>query len=97
MSVLRVLHLVGSAVDDFYCDISRLYAKNCLEFTANAALYEFHIAYISPARQWRFPKSLSREDLAVAKPLSLAEAVQVLTALNIDVMLPQMFCLPGMT
>ena len=104
MSVLRVLHLVGSAVDDFYCDISRLYAENCLEFTANPALYEFHIAYVSPVsealeedRQWRFPKSLSREDLALAKPLSLAEVVQVLTALKIDVMLPQMFCLPGMT
>ena len=111
MSVLRVLHLVGSAVDDFYCDLSRLYAENCLEFTANTALYEFHIAYVSPVsearpyggcaneedRQWRFPTSLSREAIALAKPLSLAEAVQVLTALKIDVMLPQMFCLPGMT
>ena len=104
MSVLRVLHLVGSAVDEFYCDLSRLYAENCLEFTANSALYEFHIAYVSPvsealkeARQWRFPTSLSREDLALAEPMSLAEAVQVLTALKIDVMLPQMFCVPGMT
>ena len=51
MSVLRVLHLVGSAVDDFYCDISRLYAENCLEFTANPALYEFHIAYVSPVSE----------------------------------------------
>jgi D-alanine-D-alanine ligase len=29
--------------------------------------------------------------------MSLGEAVQVLTALKIDVMLPQMFCIPGMT
>lgn len=94
---MRVLHLVGSAVDEFYCDLSRLYAQDCLESTANAALYEFHIAYVSPDRQWRFPTDLSDEAIALAAPMSLAEAVQVLTALQIDVMLPQMFCLPGMT
>ncbi|MBW4658057.1 MAG: D-alanine--D-alanine ligase [Drouetiella hepatica Uher 2000/2452] len=93
---LRVLHLVGSAVSEFYCDLSRLYAQDCLESIANPA-YEFHIAYITPDRQWRFPADLSHEAIATAIPLPLAEAVQVLTALKIDVMLPQMFCIPGMT
>ncbi len=97
MSVLRVLHLVGSAVNEFYCDLSRLYAEDSLKSTANAAKYEFHIAYISPDSQWRFPTDLSREAIAVALPMSLAEAVQVLTKLKIDVMLPHMFCIPGMT
>jgi D-alanine-D-alanine ligase len=97
MSVLRVLHLVGSEKNEFYCDLSRLYGQDCLESTANAALYEFHIAYISPDAQWRFPTDLSSEAITLAAPMSLAEAVQVLTALKIDVMLPQMFCIPGMT
>ncbi|MFB8793088.1 MAG: D-alanine--D-alanine ligase [Microcoleus sp.] len=97
MSVLRVLHLVGSAVSDFYCNLSRLYAQDCLENTANSALYEFHIAYISPDRQWRFPTSLEPSAIAAANPMSLAGAVQVLTDLQIDVMVPQMFCIPGMT
>ncbi|MBE9095636.1 ATP-grasp domain-containing protein [Tychonema sp. LEGE 07203] len=97
MSVLRVLHLVGSAVSDFYCDLSRLYAQDCLENTANSALYEFHIAYISPDRQWRFPTSLDPGAIAAANPMSLAGAVQVLTDLEIDVTVPQMFCIPGMT
>jgi D-alanine-D-alanine ligase len=97
MSVLRVLHLVGSAVSDFYCDLSRLYAQDCLENTANSALYEFHIAYVSPDRQWRFPTSLDQGAIAAANPMSLAGAVQVLTDLQIDVMIPQMFCIPGMT
>ncbi len=96
MSVLRVLHLVGS-VESFYCDLSRLYAQDCLKSTADAALYEFHIAYISPDGQWRFPADLSNEAIAAANPMSNAEAVQVLAALKIDVMLPQMFCVPGMT
>jgi D-alanine-D-alanine ligase len=94
---LRVLHLVGSAVDEFYCDLSRLYAQDCIESTANPQLYEFHIAYVSPDRQWRFPASLDCAAIAIAPPMSLPEAVQVLAALKIDVMLPQMFCLPGMT
>jgi D-alanine-D-alanine ligase len=97
MMVLRVLHLVGSAVSDFYCDLSRLYAADCLESNANAALYEFYIAYVTPDRQWRFLRSLQPEVIAAAEPMPLAEAIRVLTALKIDVMVPQMFCVPGMT
>jgi len=97
MSVLRVLHLVGSAVSDFYCNLSRLFAESCLKNTADSALYEFHIAYISPDGQWRFPTSLDPSAIAAANPMSLAGAVQVLTELKIDVMVPQMFCIPGMT
>jgi D-alanine-D-alanine ligase len=97
VSVLRVLHLVGSAVDDFYGDLSRLYAEDCLKAMANSALYEFQIAYITPDLNWRFPVSLSPEAISAANPMSLAAAVQMLTTLKIDVMLPQMFCLPGMT
>lgn len=97
MSALRVLHLVGSAVSDFYCNLSRLYAEDCLKNAADSALYEFHIAYISPDGQWRFPTSLDPSAIAAANPMSLAGAVQVLTERKIDVMVPQMFCIPGMT
>jgi D-alanine-D-alanine ligase len=95
--VLRVLHLVGSAASEFYENLSRLYAQDCLESTANPALYEFYIAYITPDRQWRFPVDLSREALASASPMSVAQAIQQLAELRIDVMVPQMFCIPGMT
>jgi D-alanine-D-alanine ligase len=94
---LRILHLVGSAVDAFYCDLSRLYAQDCLASTADPSRYDVHIAYVTPDRQWRFPTSLSDGAIAAATPMPLAEAVQVLTALHIDVMVPQMFCIPGMT
>ncbi len=97
MSKLRVLHLVGSAVSEFYGDLSRLYARDCLENTADPLRYEFHIAYISPDKTWRFPTDLSREAIALAPRVSLAEAIPTLEKLQIDVMLPQMFCIPGMT
>ncbi|MCP6762995.1 MAG: D-alanine--D-alanine ligase [Fischerella sp. CENA71] len=97
MSVLRILHLVGSAQDDFYCDLSRLYAQDCLAATAERSRYDFQIAYITPDRLWRFPASLNPEDITVAKPMTLFEAIQFITAQNIDLVLPQMFCIPGMT
>ncbi|WP_193198816.1 D-alanine--D-alanine ligase [Nostoc sp. MG11] len=97
MSVLHILHLVGSAHNDFYCDLSRLYAQDCLAATADRSRYDFQIAYITPDRQWRFPDSLSREDIALAKPIPLFDAIQFLTVQNIDIVLPQMFCIPGMT
>lgn len=97
MSILRVLHLVGSAVDNFYCDLSRLYAQGCLDNTANPERYEFHIAYITPDRKWRFPTDLSNDSIALATPLSISEAIQAIVNLKVDIMVPQMFCVPGMT
>jgi D-alanine-D-alanine ligase len=94
---LRVLHLAGSAASDFFCDLSRLYAADCLEATADEVRYEFHIAYVTPDRRWRFPADLSRDAIRTATPLPLADALARITALHIDVMIPQMFCLPGMT
>ncbi len=96
MSVLNILHLVGSAESEFYCDLSRLYAKDCIAATANPSHYRFHIAYITPDRLWRFPASLTQQDINAAKPMSLSQAIQWLTEQNIDLVLPQMFCLAGM-
>ena len=93
---LSVLHLAGSAVSDFLGDLSRLYAMDCLAATADPA-YEFHIAYITPDRRWRFPADLSRAAIAAAPSMPLAGAVRHLAALRPDVVVPQMFCLPGMT
>lgn len=97
MAVLRILHLIGSAVDDFYCDLSRLYAQDCLKNTTNSERYEFHIAYVTPDRKWRFPTDLSNNAIALADPFSIAEAIQIIVNLKIDIMMPQMFCVPGMT
>ena len=86
MPVLNILHLVGSAHNDFYCDLSRLYAQDCLAATADSSLYNFQIAYITPDHQWRFPDSLSREDIAITKPIPLFDAIHFLTVQNFDIM-----------
>jgi D-alanine-D-alanine ligase len=94
---LRLLHLVGSAVDDFHADLSRLYAQGCLDALAGSADHVALIAYVSPDGSWRFPTELSTRAIEQAPGLTLAEAVSHIQALEVDAMVPQMFCMPGMT
>ncbi|MEL7141431.1 MAG: D-alanine--D-alanine ligase [Cyanobacteria bacterium J06643_4] len=98
---LRILHLVGSATSDFYCDLSVLYARECIDAIADSSQYQFLIAHVSPDKLWRFPVSLKPEDIAIAQPMPLSAAIQYLTKQNanqtIDLAIPQMFCLAGMT
>lgn len=93
----RVLHLVGSAVSEFHCDLSRLYARDCLDATADPERYEFHIASVAPDGRWCFPVDLDDSTIAAADTMTLADAVAHIVSLDVDVMVPQMFCVPGMT
>jgi len=95
--VRHVLHLVGSPVSDFHARLSRLYAANCLAATTDPARHTVTVAHVTPNRQWRFPRDLTRQALAAAPSMPLSAAVTRLAALSIDVVVPQMFCLPGMT
>ncbi len=97
LTIQRVLHLVGSAVDDFHAGLSRLYAGGCLDAFVDRTGYDAHIAYVSPDGSWRFPAALSARALAQAQSCTITEALQHITSLDIDVVVPQMFCLPGMT
>jgi D-alanine-D-alanine ligase len=40
---------------------------------------------------------LSFEDIADSQPISLPDAIAWIITKNIDVVVPQMFCIPGMT
>ncbi len=94
---MRVLHLVGSPTDEFFADLSRLYARDCLEATADPGTWEPVIAYVSPDGCWRFPASLAADDLRGAPALGLPDAVAALDRLRPDVAVPQLFCRAGMT
>ncbi len=95
--MIRILHLAGSAVSDFYADLSRLYARDCLAATADANLYDVHIAYVAPDGRWRFPADLSDAAIAAAPAMDLPRALLQIETLGITLMVPQMFCIPGMT
>ncbi|MCP9273717.1 D-alanine--D-alanine ligase family protein [Mycolicibacterium arenosum] len=92
-----VLHLVGSPVDEFHAELSRLYADGCLSAVRDPMRYRTTVAYVSPDGQWRFPADLSAAALTAAPPMDASEAMSRIAALGVDVVVPQMFCLPGMT
>jgi D-alanine-D-alanine ligase len=94
---LRLLHLVGSAVDDFRADLSRLYAEGCLNSLRRSTDHVMHLAYISPDGSWRFPPELTLRAIAQAPAMTLAQAISQIRGLEVDAMVPQMFCVPGMT
>ena len=97
MTALRVLHLAGSAVSAFHADLSLTYARGCLAATADPQRYEAHPAVVSPDGRWRFPASFDADVIAAAPPSEPVDALAHLGVLGLDVVLPQMFCLPGMT
>jgi D-alanine-D-alanine ligase len=95
--VIRVLHLVGSAVSEMLSELSLVYARDCLASTADPARYEFHVALVSPDGHWRFPADLSSAAIRSVRSMPLGAAIEYLVALRPDVAVPQMFCIPGMT
>lgn len=95
--VRTVLHLVGSPVDEFFAELSALYARASMQALADAQRYRMLVAYVAPGGRWSFPDDLSPPSLASASPLSLPQAMSHIEKIAPDVMVPQMFCLPGMT
>lgn len=93
----KVLHLIGSAVDEFHADLSRVYAGGCLEALADHPQRTTHLAFVSPDGSWRFPTALGDGALSEARKLPLRDAVAHIESLDVDVVVPQMFCRPGMT
>lgn len=94
---VRVLHLVGSPVDEFHAELSRLYARDALAATADAQRYESLVAHVAPDGSWSLPDDLSADALAAAPALTRAEALARLAEARVDVAVPQLFCRPGMT
>lgn len=95
MAAITVLHLVGSPTDEFYRDLSELYARACVAALADAARYRFVFAHVAPNGSWRFPLSLAPAHIAAAPHVDLAAAVAWLSGAGIDIALPQMFCRRG--
>ncbi|MBY4127659.1 D-alanine--D-alanine ligase [Rhodococcus fascians] len=94
---LSVLVLVGSPVDEFHCDLSRVYAQGFLDALGSDPAYRLEVAFVSPGGMWSFPGGIDIASVAAAQQMPLAQAVEVMAAQHFDVMVPQMFCLPGMT
>jgi len=94
----KVLHLIGSRQDEFYHDLSVLYARACDDCKdLDRERFDFHFAVVHLDGSWSFPKSLAAEDLAKASRWPIAAAIGELAKMAPDVMVPHMFCVEGMT
>lgn len=87
MPILRVLHLAGSLVSDFYHNLSIIYAKAVVQPAGVSSYY----AVVHPDNLWQLGKSLD----SLSEKMSLQEMIPQLP--QIDVVVPHMFCFPGMT
>eukprot|EP01047_Picozoa_sp_COSAG01_P009695 COSAG01_NODE_401_length_17529_cov_47.865806_11_plen_378_part_00 len=97
---LRVLHLVGSATSNYYEQLSVGYARECVEVTKAEATqqhFTYLFACVHPSGEWSFPTDLSEKAAEVAPRLTQSEALAQLVSLAADVVVPHMFCYPGMT
>jgi D-alanine-D-alanine ligase len=86
-SQLRVLHLAGSRVSDFYYNLSIIYAKEVVQPVGVSSYY----AVVHPDGLWQLGSSLEN----LSEKISLQEMISRLP--QIDVVVPHMFCFPGMT
>ncbi|WP_413160983.1 D-alanine--D-alanine ligase [Capilliphycus salinus ALCB114379] len=87
ISKLRVLHLAGSSVSDFYYNLSLIYAKEVVQPVGVSSYY----AVVHPDGFWQLGTSLD----ALSEKMSLQEMIFRLP--EVDVVVPHMFCFPGMT
>ncbi len=86
-SQLRVLHLAGSRVSEFYYNLSIIYAKEVVQPIGVSSYY----AVVHPDGLWQLGSSLEE----LLPKMSLQEAIAKLP--EVDVVVPHMFCFPGMT
>lgn len=84
---LKVLHIGGSLVSDFYYQLSLLYLKEVVQ----PDLVKPYYAVIHPDGMWQQGESL--EKLSALRPLS--QFIEELP--KVDVVIPHLFCPPGMT
>lgn len=96
-TVRTVLQLVGSPVDEFFAELSRLYARASIDALADPRRHRMLVAHVAPGGRWSFPADLSPRSLAAAPQMSLSQALSHIESIAPDMMVPQMFCLPGMT
>ncbi|MBE9221697.1 D-alanine--D-alanine ligase [Cyanobacterium stanieri LEGE 03274] len=84
---LKVLHIGGSLVSDFYDKLSLLYLKEVVKPPAVKAYY----AIVHPDGLWQQGDSLEN----LSAPQTLSDFLKSLPLL--DVVVPHLFCQPGMT
>merc|ERR1712070_1258378 len=97
---LTVLHLVGSPVSEFYYNLSVMYARICdSEPLLDRKRFSFRFAVVQPGGSWCFPESLEQDAIDAAPKMTKPDGIAKLASesAQLDLVVPHMFCYPGMT
>ncbi|KAI0566129.1 D-alanine--D-alanine ligase [Gracilaria domingensis] len=95
---LRILHVMGSVVNEFYETLSTRYGYECIENVGTEDRFEHIIAHVHPSGHWSVEnfinETFSKKDAARISP---GAALNKIDGLGIDLILPHMFDYEGLT
>ena len=97
---LKVIHVAGSPVSQYYSMISVHYCRQMVKSASDdetTSAFDFHFAVVLPGGAWCMPPDLEEESIEKTPKLSHGEAISFLAAENYDCCVPHMFCWPGYT
>lgn len=96
---IRVMHMMGGT-SKFYFDLSVMYGRTAAEFKGlDLSNFTHEFVVVFPDGTWSFPEAMDSASIAKAKRVSMGQALATMESLNppIDVVMPHMFCMQGMT
>jgi len=96
---IRVFHLIGGT-SKFYFDLSVMYGRTAAEFEGlDRERFSHEFVVVFPDGHWAFPESMHSKALAKAERVSMGQALVAMENMSppIDVVMPHMFCMGGMT
>lgn len=96
---IRVLHMMGGT-SKFYFDLSVMYGRTSAEFNGlDLKQFTHEFVVVFPDGTWSFPHAMDSASIANAKRVSMGQALSTIESMSppIDVVMPHMFCMEGMT
>ena len=98
---LKIIHVCGSPVSQYYSMISVHYARQMLngvkDCAQTKAAFDFHFAVILPGGAWCMTTDLDQTTIDATQRLTHGEALSALASADYDACVPHMFCWPGYT
>jgi D-alanine-D-alanine ligase len=92
-----VLHVCGSTGSEYIEGVSLWLGGGCFEEQMRHSTYRHRIARVHLDGTWSFPADYSPEAQAAAEHFGFVDALGFIERMNVDVMVPHMYCLSGMT
>jgi len=99
---IQVLHLLGSPTSSWYFDLSVMYGRTCAECSdLDHKSFQHQYVVVYTSGKWGFPTKLDEAGVTEAEKgaLSVGAAMAKIEAMQplVDIVVPHMFCLEGMT